>query len=759
MRLRIAGLILAALLLAGALPAAAAPAAARLAVTVTGSGGLPLAGARVELMTPGAGTLATAVTDTAGQAILAAPAAAPAFWVRAWGRGHATVDRPWVPAADGSSLTLELPALTGAFAGLVTDHLGLPVAGARVSAWRKGAGLAAAASTGPDGTYTLRGLPAPGPYLVQVTAPGFRPFAGTPTPVAAGEEQRLDVALVPGAATVAGEAADARSGAPLAGARVELLRQGWGILASTLTGPDGSFALAAPPAEVPDYILRVWAPGHALAASAPFALAPGARRDFSGGDRLLAPPLAGSIWGVLTSEAGTAMADTAVELQLQGAGAVARQTTDAAGFFAFDGVEAGTYRVRALPAIRSGWAPADSPWLPLAPGATRSVELIATAYARRVYPQGTVAGLVTDPAGQPLAGARVTLSRGDEGVLHTATTDARGRYRIPEVAATRPAPADARPPGPGYVVRVELDGYHPSDQPAGGAPLLEVQPARVAQADFTLRPVQGAVAGVVTDDQGQPLAGATITLLREGAGAVARAAAGADGRFRFDGVPAPLRGGYWLQAEQAGYFAAAGEGALAVALAPGGTARASLRLRPAGARLQGRVADATGAPAGGAAVTVLNPVDGRTWELQAGANGWYGADGLPAGPGDVLLVQGAGATAGAVALAGARARTVNLLAAPAGAVAGTVYDPDGAPAAGAAVELWREGETEPVARTRTGPDGTYRLGGLSPGDRYGVTASQEGLRPSSLAPGEATITPLLRAAPGQTLRQDLALGR
>lgn len=763
MRLRFLAVVMTALLLLGALPVQAAPPAASLAVTVTGTGGAPLEGARVELIAPGAGTVAAARTDATGRTSLSAPAAVPTFWVRAWARGRATVDRPWVPGTGGTGLALDLAPLTGALGGLVTDHLGLPVPGARISAWRTGAGLAAEATTGPNGTFALRNLPAPGPYLVQATAVGFRAFTVSATRVPAGEEQRLDVALAPGSATVSGEAADARTGAPLPGARVELLRKGWGILGATVTAADGTFTLMAPPSESPDYTVRVWAPGHALTVSAPFALAPGARRELTGTERLLAQPRGGSIWGVLTGDGGQALDEVPVELHLQGAGTVASTATDAAGFFAFDGADAGTYRVRAFPKQGSSYGPVDSAWTALPPGASRSLELLATPFVRRLYRQGAVAGVVSDPAGRPLAGARVTLSRGDETAAYTATTDAQGRYRLTEVDANRPL--DARTPGPGYVIRVAKDGYWPTDQPtagpAGALPLLDVVETRVTQADFTLRPRSGALSGRVTDDQGYPLAGASVTLYRDGEGAVAAATAGPDGRYRFRSVPAPLQAGYVVLAEHAGYYATATENALDVALAPGGIAQATLRLRPTAARLHGRVADAFGAPLAGAAVTILNPVDGHTWEVQADAGGWYAVDQLPAGPGDFLMVRSGSAAAGegAIALAGARARTVNLEPALPGAAAGTVYGPDGMPLAGATVELWREGAVEPAARTQSGPDGTYRFTGLAAGDRYAITAGKEGYIPSALAPGEASLTPLFRAVSGEATHQDRALSR
>ena len=43
---------------------------------------------------------------------------------------------------------------------------------------------------------------------------------------------------------------------------------------------------------------------------------------------------------------------------------------------------------------------------------------------------GTVVGTVTDPDGHPLAGATVTATETQTGILHTQTTDAQGGYGL-----------------------------------------------------------------------------------------------------------------------------------------------------------------------------------------------------------------------------------------------------------------------------------------------------------------------------------------
>ena len=87
-----------------------------------------------------------------------------------------------VEGAPPVTLTLALPP-TLAIRGLVTDAVGVPVAGARVAARRAdGVALPRSTRTADDGTYELRGV-GTGPHLVSVRADGFAPVAGLPVDV------------------------------------------------------------------------------------------------------------------------------------------------------------------------------------------------------------------------------------------------------------------------------------------------------------------------------------------------------------------------------------------------------------------------------------------------------------------------------------------------------------------------------------------------------------------------------------------------
>lgn len=731
-----------------------------LQVTVAGDRGERLSGARVELFAAGHGLVSSATTDGDGLAVLPAAAAGTVFWLRAWADGHAVVEQGWVPAADDRFLHVALPARYGQISGQVVDARGAPVAGATVTAWEAGYGAAGRATTGDNGNFTLRAL-RPGEYQVQVEAGSHEPVSQT-VAVAAGQTARVQIAVAAVQGTVAGLVADARAGRPLPGARVDLVRQDLGVMATAVTAIDGRFTLTAPPAAAALYTLRVSANDHAVTDSEPFALAPGERLEWSGDRRLSLAPLYGSVWGFLLRTDEEALAGARVELQLQGGGTVATTTTAADGFFSFDRVLPGTYRVRAFPG--RWWAASDSEWVTVAAGEQRALRIEPVSYEQRGYGEGTIAGFVSDGGTLPITGAEVVLLRGRDAVA-TTTTDDWGRYRFARVHGNAGTEHGLPVTVSGYLVRVVADGYLSTDQPVGGPEgELTVRDDELTEANFHLRPSRVAFSGRVLDDAQEPVAGATVHLFREGSlEPVATATTGTGGRYRFDDVPAVGAVRYVLSAAAEGYRASVPSEPLAADGAAGGHFDRNLVIHPTAARLLGQVIDARGDGVAGAAVTVARPADGRTWTAQTADDGWFGVAGLPAGPADRYLVraQAAGMPPAAapqtVTLAGQRSVTVTVAVAPPAALAGTVYDAAGRPVAGARVSLFREGIAAPAGTATTAADGRYRFDGLQPGERYAVLAAAAGLVPSALAPGDRTLTPLVQAVAGAAARRDIVL--
>lgn len=95
-------------------------------------------------------------------------------------------------------LNVRLSPDLGALTGNVTNALnGQPLGGVSVIV-RNGAGgpIAASTSTGSNGTYIIRGLPA-GSYAVDFALNGFVPLNGLPTVIAIGQTAVLDVTMTP----------------------------------------------------------------------------------------------------------------------------------------------------------------------------------------------------------------------------------------------------------------------------------------------------------------------------------------------------------------------------------------------------------------------------------------------------------------------------------------------------------------------------------------------------------------------------------
>ena len=102
------------------------------------------------------------------------------------------------------SLCLSLHAQTalthGSVSGVVTDTTSSVIPRAHVALSTSDKTIAREATTGPDGAFTLSGLPS-GTYQIEIDAPGFAPYLNSSVPVALGRDVRLNVQLVPPQAT------------------------------------------------------------------------------------------------------------------------------------------------------------------------------------------------------------------------------------------------------------------------------------------------------------------------------------------------------------------------------------------------------------------------------------------------------------------------------------------------------------------------------------------------------------------------------
>lgn len=203
------------------------------------------------------------------------------------------------------------------------------------------------ARTDADGGFELAGLPG-GPCVAIFSHAGYRPLATVVRSAAA----PLDVTLDP-AASVRGRVADRRSGHPVAAATITALGAGGEVLGTTMSGPDGRYALTG----VDDVAtLAVAAPGADPSATI-VGSSPEPDREID-----LELDVHSSLSGTVTA-AGHPVAGLPLTLRGHDGRQVASTVTDGRGRYHFGRIPAGQYtvdQVTSLPQAKSVAAEAAS---------------------------------------------------------------------------------------------------------------------------------------------------------------------------------------------------------------------------------------------------------------------------------------------------------------------------------------------------------------------------------------------------------------
>ncbi|MCP2263235.1 Carboxypeptidase regulatory-like domain-containing protein [Promicromonospora thailandica] len=339
-----------------------------------------------------------------------------------------------------------------------------------------------------------------------------------------------------------------------------------------------------------------------------------------------------------------------------------------------------------------------------------------------------IAGTVdlVDAAGTPqgvLPGATLTLFGPDGTELATTTSDASGQYGFPGYTAAS-----------GY--RVEL-----TDLPEGGEEhpyglvaygdreitAIDLRDADATDVDLAARAVVPvAVSGTVLTDDGEPVAGATVTLAPVGGGVPLTAATDSTGAYLVDHVGwdavngRPQEYAFVLGDLPEGYVAGTVPENLTVEVDQEEPSTGNDFVVRAPASVSGSVTSG-GEPVAGVVVTLEGP-DGTVGTTTA-ADGTYRFEDVL--PGDVTVgievpdgYRADGPLTQDVTVGGADVADVDFALTTPGAVGGTVTDGAGDPVPGVTV-------------TVTGPDGPVEL----------VTDAAGGYFAGDLPPGEHTITP------------------
>lgn len=341
-----------------------------------------------------------------------------------------------------------------------------------------------------------------------------------------------------------------------------------------------------------------------------------------------------------------------------------------------------------------------------------------------------IAGTVTAQSGDG-SGATLTLTDPSGAVVATALTVAGGGYSFPGVQASA-----------GYTVSVQAPSGQIVDGPAR-------KPANLSEADatvdFNVRDiVPVAVSGIVTESDGTPVPGATVTI--PGVGSVTTAA---DGSYLFDTVPVgtyqpelTVPPGFNLQTVAPPFTVPPGS---EVPITGEDFVISALP------SLSGQVTEA-GSAASGVTVTASGP--GGHFSTVTATDGSYSFPGLIDGEYVITVTAPDGTVPDGpltrtTVVAGSSVTGIDFALQRTGSLAGTVVA-GGAPRAGVGILI--DGPNGQAALT-TDAAGEYDLGGLLPGSYTITVTAPEGYRVS----GAGTRTVTITAAGEAVVDQDFML--
>jgi len=384
--------------------------------------------------------------------------------------------------------------------GRVVDDKGKPVAGARVVATNASEPLPVVdprrdgVVAGTDGRFSIP-VVAAGTWRLTASHGDLAPTTSVPITVD-GEHARTDIELVMAAGAVVRGTVKDTAGAPVAGAYVSVVAQGyvlWRARRQAFTAADGTFAIAGLPPRPVDVV--AW---HESGASAIVPADLASKREQA---VALTLDITGTLHGTVVDSKGQPIAEAQVIAEPEWSTGTSDRAAwtvygtqptvaDQAGAFSFSGLPAGTYRVRAA---RPGAADTTLALTPGTAAATNGPPIKVT-----VPDEGRALGKVLLPDGKPPLAFKLTLG-GTSGVAF-ASKD--GTFALPAAGGTYPLTIN----GPGFLELTKdvtiADG---KDTDLG---TITVTPGR-------------SISGRVVDDHGVPVARATVAagMLLTGGGA------------------------------------------------------------------------------------------------------------------------------------------------------------------------------------------------------------------------------------------------
>ncbi len=619
----------------------------------------------------------------------------------------------------------------GSITGTVKDTSGNPIAGVTLTTSTNGCvGGGATATTGADGSYTIGGLP-DGTYDVEASDAGFatRWYPNTYTSfgtitIAGGDAHTgIDFALEVGG-SITGRATDpTNANLPVAGAFVSAFNfTCWA--SSTSTAGDGTYTLSdLPPtalhleAGANGYATQFYNKTYSINSSS--SITPTSGGTASGIDFTLEH--AATISGTVTAAAGGAISGAELNL-VDSTSDDQGNSTQANGTYTYANVAPGCYTMGAsaagrAPAMYNGvYDQSASTAVCVTAGESRTGVDFALAAESRI--QGTV----RDTHGAPIAGAQIFASRpccprlfGGGG----ATSAADGTYTL---SGLDPAAYSVSATATGYVGQ----SYSGTVTPPLGGTSTGIDVVLVQD---------GTITGKVTDQNGTPVAGASVNANPAGSCCMQPVTTAADGTYT---IQAPV-GTYRLLVSKTGfgprYYGGASDergGFDVIVSSAQTTPNIDVSLEPGGT-ITGTIRDTSNAAVAGATVYAQDVVGGFTQPVQSTGGGAYAIHDLA--PGTYLMTAWAPGHSGAYypnsyTQAGATALTVvsggtlsgiDLALAQGATISGRVTDLQNNPLPGVGVSASGSAFTIPQffggnSSVATAADGTFTLSGIGPGE-------------------------------------------
>lgn len=349
-------------------------------------------------------------------------------------------------------------------------------------------------------------------------------------------------------------------------------------------------------------------------------------------------------------------------------------------------------------------------------------------------PGAVIRARLVDPNGKPAAGAEAARAHSNEQEswirVQPGLSAASAPNLCPPVSANADGRVEIAVPA-GTALSFEFGGPYWRSQTKS---ILALRPDEVADfGEIALTPASRLV-GKTLNPAGQPLAGVQTRLRAADAGMfweghqlIQSRTSDAKGLVIFDGVP---DGRFRIEGEAVG-FASAQIEAIEVRNAPGDQPF-ELKLDP-GAQVSGRVVDADRRPVANAEVFLFRqdqgtfywgdyspPFPDREPDARSQADGSFVMPGIPKDDGTVVIgARAEGQVSGFAKKVKAGMAEVTVVLPRALSVRGLVLGNGDAPVAGAHVRLTQKtpwGWDEEKASTESGPDGSFVLQGLAPGE-------------------------------------------